>query len=72
MKRKFLASYQNTTFDSFNKHTSFNTLIVNLDDIENEKQIPLKIINKIHAYEKEKFDSAFSPDIMLINFWEIE
>jgi hypothetical protein len=72
MKRKFLASYQSTTFDGFNSHTKFHTLIVNLDDIENEKQIPLKILNKIHAFEKEKSDSFFLPDIILINFWEIE
>lgn len=73
MKRKFLASYQSTTFDGFNKHTNFQTLIVNLDDIENEKQIPLAIFNRIYADEKEKYSySDFLPDVMLINFWEIE
>lgn len=71
MKRKFLASYQSTRFDSFNKYTNFHTLIVTLDDIESEKQIPLKVFNKIQAHEKEKY---CSPDfyVMLINFWEIE
>ena len=73
MKRKFLASYQSITFDSLSKHTNFYTIIVNLDDIENEKQIPLKLFNKIQSHEKEKYSySNFLPDIMLINFWEIE
>ena len=73
MKRKFLASYQSITFDSFSKHTNFHTLIVSLDDIENEKQIPLKVFNRIYAHEKEKnASSVYLPDVMLINFWEIE
>lgn len=75
MKRKFLASYQSTTFDGFSKHTNFHTLIVNLDafDIESEKQIPLKVFNRIYAHEKEKnVSSVYLPDILLINFWEIE
>jgi hypothetical protein len=75
MKRKFLASYQSTTFDGFNKHTNFHTLIVNLDafDIESEKQIPLKVFNRIQSHEKEKYAySDFLPDVLLINFWEIE
>ena len=73
MKRKFLASYQSITFDSFSKHTNFHTLIVNLDDIENEKQIPSKVFNRICAHEKEKYSySDFLPEVMLINFWEIE
>jgi uncharacterized protein Veg len=73
MKRKFLASYQSITFDSFSKHTNFHTLIVNLDDIENEKQIPLKVFNRIQSHEKEKYSySDFLPEVMLINFWEIE
>lgn len=75
MKRKFLASYQSTTFDGFSKHTNFHTLIVNLDafDIESEKQIPLKVFNRIQSHEKEKYSySDFLPDVMLINFWEIE
>ena len=75
MKRKFLASYQSTTFDGFSKHTNFHTLIVNLDafDIESEKQIPLKVFNRIKSHEKEKYSySDFLPDVMLINFWEIE
>lgn len=73
MKRKFLASYQSITFDSFNKYKNFHTLIVTLDDIENEKQIPLKVFNRIHSHEKEKYSySNFLPDVMLINFWEIE
>ena len=73
MKRKFLASYQSITFDSFSKHTNFHTLIVTLDDIENEKQIPLKVFNRIQSHEKEKYSySDFLPDVMLINFWEIE
>lgn len=75
MKRKFLASYQSITFDSFSKHTNFHTLIVNLDafDIESEKQIPSKVFNRIYAHEKEKYSySDFLPDVMLINFWEIE
>lgn len=73
MKRKFLASYQSIIFDSFSKHTNFHTLIVTLDDIENEKQIPLKVFNIIQSHEKEKYSySDFLPDVMLINFWEIE
>jgi hypothetical protein len=73
MKRKFLTSYQSTTFDGFSKHTSFHTLIVTLDDIENEKQIPLAIFNRIYADEKEKnVSSVYLPDVLLINFWEIE
>ena len=73
MKRKFLASYQSTTFDSFSKHTNFHTLTVTLDGIENEKQIPLAIFNSIYADEKEKnASSIYLPDVMLINFWEIE
>ena len=72
MKRKFLASYQSTRFDSFSKYTSFNTLIVNLDDIKSDKQIPLKVIKVIQEHEKEKYDSDFLPDVLLINFWEIE
>lgn len=73
MKRKFLASYQSTTFDSFSKHTSFHTLTLTLDDIESEKQIPLKVFNSIYAQEKEKnVSSVYLPDVMLINFWEIE
>ena len=75
MKRKFLASYQSITFDSFSKHTNFHTLIVNLDDIdiENERQIPLKVFNRIQSHEKEKYShSNFLPDVMLINFWEVE
>lgn len=73
MKRKFLASYQSTTFDSFSKHTNFHTLTVTLDGIENEKQIPLKVFNSIYAHEKEKnVSSVYLPDVMIINFWEIE
>jgi uncharacterized protein Veg len=73
MKRKFLASYQSITFDSFSKHTNFHTLIVSLDDIENEKQIPLKVLKTIQKHEREKYSySDFLPDVMLINFWEIE
>ncbi len=73
MKRKFLASYQSITYDSFSKHTNFHTLIVTLDGIENEKQIPLKVFNRIYAHEKEKnVSSVYLPDVMLINFWEIE
>lgn len=75
MKRKFLASYQSTTFDTYNNHTKFHTLIVNLDafDIESEKQIPLKVFNRIYEHEKEKnASSVYLPDILLINFWEIE
>ena len=73
MKRKFLASYQSIIFDSFSKHKNFHTLIVTLDGIENEKQIPLKVFNRIYAHEKEKYSySDFLPDVMLINFWEIE
>ena len=70
---QFLATYQSTTFDSFSKHTSFHTLIVTLDDIENEKQIPLAIFNRIYADEKEKnVSSVYLPEVILINFWEIE
>ena len=54
MKRKFLSSYQSTTFDGFSKHTNFHSLTVTLDGIENEKQIPLAIFNSIYADEKEK------------------
>lgn len=77
MKRKFLTSYQSTTFDGFNSHTKFHTLVVILDDIENEKQIPLKVLNKIQEHEKEKYEiygssSDFLPHVLLINFWEIE
>jgi hypothetical protein len=73
MKRKFLASYQSTTFDSFSKHTNFHTLTVTLDGIENEKQIPLAIFNRIYEDEKEKnASSVYLPDVLLINFWEIE
>lgn len=74
MKRKFLTSYQSTTFDSFSKHTNFHTLIVTLDafDIESEKQIPLKVFNKIHSHEKEKYGNSLNFNVMLINFWEIE
>lgn len=71
MQRKFLASYQSTRFDSFSKHSNFHTLIVILDDIENEKQIPLKVFNAIQAREKEKYCSS-DFYVMLINFWEIE
>ena len=72
MKRKFLTSYQSTTFDSFSKHTNFHTIIVTLD-IESEKQIPLKVYNRKYAHEKEKnVSSVYLPDVMLINFWEIE
>lgn len=70
---QFLVSYQSTTFDSFSKHTSFHTLIVTLDDIESEKQIPLAIFNRIYADEKEKNVSpVYLPEVILINFWEIE
>lgn len=73
MKRNFLASYQSTTFDSFSKHTNFHTLTVTLDGIENEKQIPLAIFNRIYEDEKEKnASSVYLPDVLLINFWEIE
>ena len=72
MKRKFLASYQSTRFDSFNKYKNFHTLIVTLDDIENEKQIPLKVFNEIHAHEKAKYGDSQNFNVMLINFWEIE
>jgi hypothetical protein len=73
MKRKFLVSYQSTTFDSFSKHTNFHTLTVTLDGIENEKQIPLAIFNRIYEDEKEKnASSVYLPDVLLINFWEIE
>lgn len=72
MKRKFLASYQSTRFDSLSKHTNFHTLIVNLDDIENEKQIPLKVFNRIQSHEKEKYGDSQNFYVMLINFWEIE
>lgn len=72
MKRKFLTSYQSTTFDSFSKHISFHSLVVILDDIESEKQIPQKVYNRIYAHEKEKYSSDFLPDVMLINFWEVE
>lgn len=72
MKRKFLASYQSTRFDSFNKYKNFHTLIVTLDDIESEKQIPLKVFNEIHAHEKAKYGDSQNFNVMLINFWEIE
>ena len=75
MKRKFLASYQSITYDSFSKHTNFHTLILTLDafDIESEKQIPSKVFNRIYAHEKEKnASSVYLPDVMLIIFWEIE
>ncbi len=74
MKRRFLTSYQSTTFDSFSKHTEFHTLVVILDGIENEKQIPLKVLNKIQEHENEIYGSSsnFLPHVMLINFWEIE
>ena len=73
MERKFLTSYQSIIIDSLSKHTNFHTLIVNLDDIESEKQIPLKVLNAIQEHEKEKYPSNyFLPDVMLINFWEIE
>ena len=72
MERKFLTSYQSTRFDSFSKHTSFHTLIVFLDNIENEKQIPLKLLKKIQEHEIEKYCDDFFPDVLLINFWEIE
>ena len=73
MKRKFLASYQSITFDSLSKHTNFNTIIITLDSIENEKQIPLKVLKTIQKHEREKYSYLdFLPDVMLINFWEIE
>ena len=72
MERKFLASYQSTTFDSFSKHTNFHTLTLTLDDIESEKQIPLKVLKIIQEHENEKYSSDFLPDVMLINFWEID
>lgn len=72
MKRKFLISYQSTRLDSFNRYKNFHTLIVTLDDIESEKQIPLKVFNEIHAHEKAKYDDPHGFDVMLINFWEIE
>lgn len=73
MKRKFLASYQSTRFDSFNKYKNFHTLIVTLDafDIESEKQIPLKVFNEIHTHEKAKYGDSQNFNVMLINFWEI-
>ena len=72
MKRKFLVSYQSTRLDSFNKHKNFHTLIVTLDDIESEKQIPLKVFDEIHSHEKAKYGGSQNFDVMLINFWEIE
>lgn len=72
MKRKFLASYQSTRFDSFNQYKNFHTLILTLDDIESEKQIPLKVFNEIYAHEKAKYGDSQSFNVMLINFWEIE
>lgn len=72
MKRKFLISYQSTTFDSFSKHTSFHTLIITLDGIENDKQIPLKVLKAVQKHENEKYSSDFLPDVMIINFWEID
>lgn len=73
MKRRFLTSYQSTIINNLSKHTNFHTLVVILDDIENEKQIPLKVLNKIQALEQEKYVSnVFTPHVLLINFWEIE
>lgn len=72
MKRKFLVSYQSTRLDSFNKYKNFHTLIVTLDDIESEKQIPLKVFNEIHSHEKAKYGDPQSFNVTLINFWEIE
>ena len=72
MKRKFLASYQSTRLDSFNQYKNFHTLILTLDDIESEKQIPLKVFNEIHAHEKAKYGDPQSFNVTLINFWEIE
>ena len=74
MKRRFLTSYQSTTFDDFSNNTEFHTLVVILDNIENEKQIPLKVVNKIQELENEIHGSSsdFLPHVMLINFWEIE
>ena len=77
MKRRFLTSYQSTIHDDLSKHVNFHTSVVILDDIENEKQIPLKVLNKIQALEKEKYEkfgvsSIITPHVLLINFWEIE
>ena len=77
MKRKFLVSYQSTIHDDLSKHVKFHTSVVILDNIENEKQIPLKVLNKIQALEKEEYEkfgvtSIITPHVLLINFWEIE
>ena len=72
MKRKFLTSYQSTRFDGFSNHTSFHTLIIGLDDIKSEKQIPVRVLKEIQEHEIEKYASDFFPDVLLINFWEIE
>ena len=67
--RKFLTSYQSTRFDGFSKQTSFHTLIIVLDNVKKEKQIPVRVLKEIQEHEKEKYASDFFPDVMLINFW---